>query len=109
MESSCDPEKFDCARSFKRKIDAASRRMEGVMRARTASLSIVRATAARFVSGIEFVDGGGNGGDDGGTVGGGGCANDSAAPVEDGGGAEEVAQTTAWSLVLQAVEVRAFA
>lgn len=79
------------------------------MRARTASLSIVRAAATRFASDINFVDSGGNGGDDGGTVDGGGSANDSAAPVEGRGGMEEVPQTTAWSLVLQAVEVRGFA
>lgn len=107
VRSSCDPEKFGCARTFKRKIDAASRRMEGVVRARTASLSIVRGTATSFVGDAGFVGDGGDGGG-GGIVGGGGCANDSAAPVEAQGGVEEVAQATAWSLVLQAVEVCAF-
>lgn len=105
--SSCDPEKFGCAGSFKRKVDAASRRMEGVVRARTASLSIVRGIATSFVSDAGFV-GDGDGGGGGGIVGGGGgCANDSAAPVEAQGGVEVVAQatSTAWSLVLQAVEV----
>ncbi|CAM9184941.1 unnamed protein product [Laminaria digitata] len=99
-EISCDPENFDCApRSFRRKIDAAARRMEGVVRARTASLSIVRAA----VGATGFV---GDGDDGGGIVGGGGgCEKDSAAPVEARGRMEEVARAEAGSLVLQAVEV----
>lgn len=100
--SPCDPA-FDCARSFKRKADAASRRMEGVVGARTASLSIIRAEVTGFVG--DRGDGGGGGGVIVDSGGGGSCTKDSAASVEAWRRVEEVAQTEAGSIVLQAVEV----
>lgn len=105
IENSCDPAYFDCTRTFKRKIGTASRRMERVVRARTASLSIVRSTAMRLVDDGGFVADGGDGGDGGGIVGG---EKDSVGPVEARGRMEDIAQTKTWSLVLQAVEVCAF-